>query len=41
VMVIREGQLTAQIDRASATAETVMFAATHAASEIPASGAIA
>jgi rhamnose transport system ATP-binding protein len=31
VLVIREGRLTAQIDRADATAETVMFAATHAA----------
>jgi rhamnose transport system ATP-binding protein len=31
VLVIREGRLTAQIDRAEATAESVMFAATHAA----------
>jgi rhamnose transport system ATP-binding protein len=41
VIVIREGQLTAQIDRSNATGETVMFAATHAASEIPATGATA
>jgi rhamnose transport system ATP-binding protein len=31
VVVIREGRLTAQIDRREATAESVMFAATHAA----------
>lgn len=30
ILVIREGKLTAEIDRADATAETVMFAATHA-----------
>ncbi len=39
VLVIREGRLTAQIERSDATAETVMFAATHAASEISAAGA--
>jgi rhamnose transport system ATP-binding protein len=30
VIVIREGRVTAQIDRSDATAESVMFAATHA-----------
>ena len=30
VLVVREGRITAQIDRADATAESVMFAATHA-----------
>ena len=30
VLVMREGRITAEIDRADATAETVMFAATHA-----------
>ena len=30
VVVIREGRLTANLDRAKATAETVMYAATHA-----------
>ena len=30
VLVMREGQLTATIDRAEANAENVMFAATHA-----------
>jgi rhamnose transport system ATP-binding protein len=29
VLVVREGRITAQIDRADATAESVMFAATH------------
>ncbi|PJJ65141.1 sugar ABC transporter ATP-binding protein [Compostimonas suwonensis] len=30
VLVMREGRITAEIDRANATSETVMFAATHA-----------
>jgi ABC-type sugar transport system, ATPase component len=30
VLVVREGRITAEIDRADATAESVMFAATHA-----------
>ena len=34
VLVMREGHLTATIDRAEATAENVMFAATHAAGEV-------
>ena len=34
VLVMREGHLTATIDRAEATAENVMFAATHAAKEV-------
>ncbi len=34
VLVMREGHLTADIDRAEATAETVMFAATHASEEV-------
>ena len=34
VVVVREGQITAEIDRGDATAETVMFAATHKAEEI-------
>jgi rhamnose transport system ATP-binding protein len=38
VLVVREGQITADISRADATAETVMFAATHAPSDV-ASGA--
>ena len=29
VLVVREGRITAEIDRADATAESVMFAATH------------
>ncbi|WEK12742.1 MAG: sugar ABC transporter ATP-binding protein [Candidatus Microbacterium phytovorans] len=32
VLVMREGRITAEIDRADATSENVMFAATHAAS---------
>ncbi len=31
VLVVREGRITAELDRAEATAETVMYAATHAA----------
>ena len=34
VLVMREGHLTATIDRAEASAENVMFAATHAAGEV-------
>ncbi|MBK9696368.1 MAG: sugar ABC transporter ATP-binding protein [Propionibacteriaceae bacterium] len=34
VLVMREGHLTAAIDRASATAENVMFAATHSGEEV-------
>jgi len=34
VLVMREGHLTAAIDRAEATAENVMFAATHASEEV-------
>ena len=34
VLVVREGHITAEISRADATAETVMFAATHSAEEI-------
>jgi len=34
VLVMREGHLTATIDRAEATAENVMFAATHASEEV-------
>ncbi len=30
VLVVREGRLTAQLDRSEATAESVMYAATHA-----------
>lgn len=30
VLVVREGRITAELDRADATAETVMYAATHA-----------
>ena len=30
VLVVHEGRITAEIDRADATAESVMFAATHA-----------
>ena len=30
VLVMREGRITAEIDRADATSENVMFAATHA-----------
>lgn len=33
VLVMREGRITAEIDRAEATAENVMFAATHAAED--------
>jgi rhamnose transport system ATP-binding protein len=33
VLVMREGRITAELDRADATAESVMFAATHAADE--------
>ncbi len=39
VLVMREGHLTATIDRADATAENVMFAATHSAETTEASGA--
>ncbi len=34
VLVMREGQLTAEISREDATPETVMYAATHAAKEV-------
>ena len=34
VLVMREGRITATIDRAEATAENVMFAATHASEEV-------
>lgn len=34
ILVMREGRITADIPRAGATSETVMFAATHRASEI-------
>jgi len=34
VLVMREGHLTATIDRAEATAENVMFAATHSGQEV-------
>ena len=34
VLVVREGRITADIPRANATAENVMFAATHAAEEV-------
>ena len=34
VVVVREGRITAEIDRSDATAESVMFAATHAAGEV-------
>ena len=34
VLVVHEGSITAEIDRADATAETVMFAATHSAAEV-------
>ena len=33
VLIVREGRLTANISRADATAERVMYAATHAAGE--------
>ncbi|ERK71449.1 ABC transporter, ATP-binding protein [Leifsonia aquatica ATCC 14665] len=33
VLVVREGRITAELDRADADAENVMFAATHAAEE--------
>lgn len=33
VLVVREGRITAEIDRADATSENVMYAATHAAGE--------
>ncbi|WP_349863936.1 sugar ABC transporter ATP-binding protein [Leifsonia sp. WHRI 6310E] len=33
VLVVREGRITAELDRADANAENVMFAATHAAEE--------
>ena len=33
VLVMREGQITAEIDRAEATSENVMFAATHASEQ--------
>lgn len=35
VLVVREGRLTAQLDRAEATAEKVMYAATHANGVMP------
>jgi rhamnose transport system ATP-binding protein len=38
VVVVREGRITAEIDRADATAESVMFAATHAADHPDAPG---
>jgi len=34
ILVMREGHLTATIDRTEATAENVMFAATHSAQEV-------
>ena len=34
VLVVREGHITAEISRADATAESVMFAATHSAEEV-------
>ncbi|MGC3954502.1 MAG: sugar ABC transporter ATP-binding protein [Propionicimonas sp.] len=34
VLVMREGRITAELSRADATPETVMFAATHAAQEV-------
>ena len=36
VLVMHEGRLTADLSRADATPETVMFAATHAPEEVPA-----
>ena len=33
VLVMREGRITADIDREAASSESVMFAATHAAEE--------
>jgi rhamnose transport system ATP-binding protein len=36
VLVMREGRITAELDRSEATSESVMFAATHAAEEVPA-----
>ncbi len=36
VLVMREGRITAELSRAEATPETVMFAATHAAQEVTA-----
>jgi rhamnose transport system ATP-binding protein len=33
VLVMREGRITAELDRKDATSESVMFAATHAAEE--------
>ena len=36
VLVMREGRITAELSRAEATPETVMFAATHAAEEVSA-----
>ncbi|HQZ00075.1 MAG TPA: sugar ABC transporter ATP-binding protein [Propionicimonas sp.] len=41
VLVMREGRLTATLDRSEATAETVMFAATHAAKASDASEEVA
>ncbi|GAA1955600.1 sugar ABC transporter ATP-binding protein [Agromyces allii] len=35
VLVMREGRITAEIDRSDATSENVMFAATHAAAQTP------
>ena len=35
VLVVREGRMTAQLDRADATAERVMYAATHATGDTP------
>lgn len=37
VLVVREGKITAEIERADATSETVMYAATHSAAASPAS----
>ena len=34
VLVVREGQITAELQREDATAESVMFAATHSAAEV-------
>jgi rhamnose transport system ATP-binding protein len=41
VLVMREGRITAEIDRNAATSESVMFAATHAAVGPDAQGAAA
>jgi rhamnose transport system ATP-binding protein len=38
VLVMREGRITAELDRSEATSESVMFAATHAAEDIESQG---